>query len=60
MSSGPMVNTRGLPLECARALHEALFVLALLYGIEIMIWKKKERSRIGAVQMDNLKRLTRY
>ena len=29
----------------------------LLYGSETMIWKKKKRSRIRAVQMDNLKGL---
>ena len=26
----------------------------LMYGNETMIWKKKERSRVRAVQMDNL------
>ena len=29
----------------------------LTYGSETMIWRKKERSRIRGVQMDNLKGL---
>ena len=29
----------------------------LSYGIETMIWREKERSRIRAVQMDNLRGL---
>ena len=29
----------------------------LTYGSEIVIWRKKERSRIRAVQMDNLRGL---
>ena len=28
-----------------------------MYGSEIMLWKEKERSRISAVQMDNLREL---
>ena len=31
--------------------------LVLMYGSETMIWKEKERSRIRAVQMDNLRGL---
>ena len=38
-------------------LHEKLLVPVLLYGSETMLWKEKERSRIKAVQMDNLKGL---
>ena len=30
-------------------------VLVLIYGSETMIWKKKERSSIRALQMDNLR-----
>ena len=26
-----------------------------MYGSETMLWKKKERSRVRAVQMDNLR-----
>ena len=32
-----LVNARGLYLECARILHESLFVPVLFYGSEIMI-----------------------
>ena len=31
-----------------------MFVPILIYGNETMLWKEKERSRITAVQMDNL------
>ena len=34
-----------------------LLVLVLLYGIETMIWRENERSRIRAVQMDKLRDL---
>ena len=46
-----------LQLECARVLHESLLVPVLTYGSEAMIWREKERSRIRAVQMDNLRGL---
>ena len=52
-----LVNARDLQLECARVLHETLFVPVLMYGSETMLWKEKERSRIRAVQMDNLRGL---
>ena len=45
-------NPRDLQLECARVLHKTLFVTVLIYGSETMLWK--ERSRIRAVQIDNL------
>ena len=35
-------------------MHETLLIPVLLYGIEKMLCKKKERCRIRAVQMDNL------
>ena len=38
-------------------LHETLLVPVLMYGSETMIWKEEERSRIRAVQMDNLRGL---
>ena len=38
-------------------MHESLLVPVLTYGSEIMIWRKKERSRIWPVQMDNLMNL---
>ena len=50
-----LVNARGLQLECARVLHESLFVPVLMYGSETMMWK--ERSSIRTVQMDNLRGL---
>ena len=34
-----------------------MLVPALMYGSETMIWKEKERSRIRAVQMDNVRGL---
>ena len=52
-----LVNARGLQFECARVLHETVSVPALMYGSERMIWKEKERSRVMAVQMDNLRGL---
>ena len=52
-----LVNTRSLQLECAKILHETLLVSALTYGSETMLWREKERSRIRAVQMYNLRGL---
>ena len=49
-----LVNARSLQLECARILHNSLLVLVLMYGSESLVWREKERSRIRAVQMDNL------
>ena len=49
-----LVNARDFQIECDRALHEILFVPVLTYGSETMLWKEK-RSRIRAVQMDNLR-----
>ena len=34
-----------------------LLVIILLYGSETMVWRDKERSRIRAVQMGNLRGL---
>ena len=47
-------NARNLQLQCARVLHWPLLVPVVTYGSET-IWKEKERSRIRAVQMDNLR-----
>ena len=47
----PRVNARGLQFECFRVLP------ILMYCSETMIRKEKERSRIRAVQMGNLKGL---
>ena len=38
-------------------LHESTIVPVLMYGSETMMWKEKERSRIRAIQMDNLRGL---
>ena len=46
-----LVNAKGLQLEYATILH------VLIYGNETMIWKKEERSRFRAVQIDNFKGL---
>ena len=51
-----LANTRSLQLECARVLHESLLMPVLTYDTETMI-RKEERSRIRAVQMDNLRGL---
>ena len=50
-----LVNAWDLQLQCARVLHETLLVPVLIYGSETMLWK--ERSRVMAVQMDNLRGL---
>ena len=49
-----LVNARSLQLEYARVLHKSLLVSVLKYDCKAMIWMKKERSRIWAVQMDNV------
>ena len=41
----------------ARVLHETLLVSVLSYGSETRLWKEKERSRVRAVRMDNLRGL---
>ena len=52
-----LVNASYLQFDCARVFHETLLVPVLTHGSETMLWKKKERSRIRAVQMDNLRGL---
>ena len=52
-----LVNTRDFQLECARVLHETLLVPALMCGSETMLCREKEKYRVRAVQMDNLRRL---
>ena len=46
-----LIINRSLQLHCARVLQESLLALILMYGSE------KERSRIRAVKMDNLRGL---
>ena len=48
-----LVNARYLQLDCVRILHDPLLVPILMYGSETLLWK--ERSRIMAVRMDNLR-----
>ena len=55
-----LVSARDLQLECARVLDETLLVPVLTYDSETMLSKEKkekERSRIRAVQMANLRGL---
>ena len=47
----------GLQLECTRVLYETLLVPVLTYGNETMLWNEKERSRIRALKIDNLRGL---
>ena len=47
----------GLQLEYARVLQELFLVPVLMFGSETMIWKEKERFRIRAVRMKNLRGL---
>ena len=42
---------------CSLSVLESLLVPVLMCGSETMIWKEKKRSRIRAVQMDNLRGL---
>ena len=50
-----LVNARILQLECARVLYESLLMPVLTYGSETMLWKEKQRCRVKAVQIENLK-----
>ena len=52
-----LVNARGLQLQCARVLHKTLLTPVLKYSSKTKIWVEKERSRIRAVQIDNLRGL---
>ena len=52
-----LVNARSLQVECAMVLYESLLVPVLTYVSETMIGREKERSKIRAVQMDNLRGL---
>ena len=52
-----LVNTRDLELECARVLYEILLVSVLMCGIGTMLHKEKERTRIRALHMNNLRAL---
>ena len=43
--------------ECARVLQDSLLVPIRRYRCKTLIWSEKERSRIRAVQMGNLRGL---
>ena len=49
-----LVNSRDLQLECARFLYKTLLVPVLMYGVRLL-WKEKVKSRVKAIQMDNLR-----
>ena len=38
-------------------LHETLLLCVLMYGNDTMLWKEKDRSRIMAIHMHNLRGL---
>ena len=52
-----LINAMSLHLECSRVMHEPLLLPILTYGSETMIWRGKERPRIRAVQIYNLRGL---
>ena len=52
-----LVNTRGLQLDCAMVLQEALLVPVLLYTSKTIISRENEGSRFRAIQMKNLRGL---
>ena len=50
-----LVNAMEFHVDNARILHETLLLPVLMYGSETTLWKEKERSRVRAVEMDNLR-----
>ena len=52
-----LVKARDLQIECARILHKKLLIPPLMYGSETMLWKEREKSRIRALRMNNLRGL---
>ena len=52
-----LVKARGLQLEWAKLLHEALPMPDLLYGSETMIWREENRSKIRDVHLDIMRGL---
>ena len=50
-----LVNAKGLSLKCMKVLHESMLIPVLMYGSESMVWKRRYRSKMQAVQMDNLR-----
>ena len=37
-----LVHVRDLQLECARVLHETVFMPVLMYGSETMLWGRRD------------------
>ena len=52
-----LVNVRDLGTECENILYERLLFSTLMYACEIMVKKEEKRSRIRAVQKDDLRGL---
>ena len=50
-----MINAKDLQPECARVLSEILLMPVFMYDSETVIRMGKEKSRIRAVQMENLR-----
>ena len=50
-----LLNASSLQRKFTRVVHEGLLMPVLMYRSETMVWIKKERSRIRAVQMNNLR-----
>ena len=48
-------NVKGLSIGCTSVLHESMLLPVLMYGSEAMVWNPKYRSKVQAVQMDNLR-----
>ena len=46
-----LVNARGLQFECARMLHEGLFVTVLFHRNKRMIRREKDRSRFLGLRL---------
>ena len=51
------VNAMSLRLECSEVLNEGLLISVLKYKSVTKGWMKEERSRIKAMQVDNLRGL---
>ena len=41
--------------DCASVMHESILVPTLTYASEVMVWRSGYRSRVRAVEMDNLR-----
>ena len=50
-----LVNARDFQFHCTRVFYETVLVPILMYSSETMIRKEMERTKIRAVQMNNLR-----